>query len=152
MKTFVRMLPRAFAVLLAATVVLGVAYPLVILGVGQAFFPYQANGSVIEVDGKAVGSELLAQWFSDDGHMSVEHRRELAVAINDDSIWLGGLVENLLSLTRIEEAHVSLSLEPELVEDAVDDAVRHVSRDVSTHHVELSRPDEPVVAMTLCSA
>ena len=69
MKTFVRMLPRAFAVLLAATVVLGVAYPLVILGVGQAFFPYQANGSVIEVDGKAVGSELLAQWFSDDGHM-----------------------------------------------------------------------------------
>lgn len=89
-------------------------------------------------------SSLLAE---DDGSMSVEHRRELAVAINDDSIWLGGLVENLLSLTRIEEAHVSLSLEPELVEDAVDDAVRHVSRDISTHHVELSRPDEPVVAM-----
>jgi len=69
MKTFVKMLPRALAVLLAATVVLGIAYPLVILGVGRAFFPYQANGSVIEVDGKAVGSELLAQWFSDDGHM-----------------------------------------------------------------------------------
>ena len=69
MKMFVKLLPRALAVLLAATVVLGVAYPLVILSVGQALFPYQANGSVIEVDGKAVGSELLAQWFSDDGHM-----------------------------------------------------------------------------------
>jgi K+-transporting ATPase ATPase C chain len=37
--------------------------------VGQVAFPYQANGSVMEVDGKSVGSELLAQWSSADGRM-----------------------------------------------------------------------------------
>ncbi|MCI1934817.1 MAG: potassium-transporting ATPase subunit KdpC [Atopobiaceae bacterium] len=69
MKSFIKLLPTALVAILISTVVLGCLYPLAITAVGQFFFPYQANGSVVEVDGKEVGSELLAQWFSDDGHM-----------------------------------------------------------------------------------
>ncbi len=59
----------AIRVLLILTVVLGVAYPLVITGVGQAAFNGQANGSLIRVDGDVVGSALIGQSFTDaDGH------------------------------------------------------------------------------------
>jgi len=45
------------------TVVLGLAYPLVMTGIAQVAFPNKANGSQIKVDGKVVGSKLLAKAF-----------------------------------------------------------------------------------------
>jgi K+-transporting ATPase ATPase C chain len=53
----------AIAVVLL-TLVLGLAYPLVVTGIGQALFPQQADGSLIHRDGKVVGSTLLAQRFA----------------------------------------------------------------------------------------
>ena len=52
----------------ALTVLTGVAYPLVVTGVGQAVFPTQAAGSLVLRDGKPVGSTLLGQNFSDPKH------------------------------------------------------------------------------------
>jgi potassium-transporting ATPase KdpC subunit len=55
----------ALVLFVALTVVTGVAYPLVVTGVAKAVFPSQAAGSLIEKDGKAVGSALIGQNFSD---------------------------------------------------------------------------------------
>ncbi len=55
----------AIAVLIAMTLITGVAYPLVVTAVAQAAFPSQANGSMIVVDGKTVGSSLIGQTFDD---------------------------------------------------------------------------------------
>src|SRR5215831_13501146 len=55
----------ALVILVALTLVTGVAYPLLVTGVAQAVFPYQAQGSLITKNGKAVGSVLIGQPFDD---------------------------------------------------------------------------------------
>ncbi len=54
----------AFVLLILFTLLLGVAYPLAMTGLSQAAFPSQANGSLIERNGKIVGSSLIGQSFS----------------------------------------------------------------------------------------
>ncbi|OUO90188.1 potassium-transporting ATPase subunit C [Gordonibacter sp. An230] len=54
---------------LVMTVITGVVYTAVCTGVAQLAFPYQANGSIIEVDGVKYGSELVGQQFTDEDHM-----------------------------------------------------------------------------------
>lgn len=60
---------RAVGVFVILSVVCGLGYTLVVTGVAQAVFPYQANGSLIEVDGRVVGSELIGQSYEDEGHL-----------------------------------------------------------------------------------
>jgi K+-transporting ATPase ATPase C chain len=55
----------ALVSVLIFTVITGAVYPLVVTGIGHLVFPRQANGSLIEADGRAVGSELIGQSFSD---------------------------------------------------------------------------------------
>jgi potassium-transporting ATPase KdpC subunit len=61
-----RELKTAAIAVVAFTVVLGVAYPLLMTGVSQVVFPGRADGSMIERDGKVVGSSLIGQDFSKD--------------------------------------------------------------------------------------
>ncbi|MEG1442164.1 MAG: potassium-transporting ATPase subunit KdpC [Oscillospiraceae bacterium] len=51
------------------TLICGVLYTGVVTGISQLIFPKQANGSIIEIDGKKYGSELLGQQFTDESHM-----------------------------------------------------------------------------------
>jgi K+-transporting ATPase ATPase C chain len=61
-----RHLRPALLMLVTLTILTGLIYPLIVTGVAQLAFPYQANGSLIERDGKVIGSELIAQGFAGD--------------------------------------------------------------------------------------
>ncbi len=56
----------AIVLLLAFTVLTGLVYPLVVTAIASVAFPYQAHGSLIEKDGKVVGSALIGQAFTSD--------------------------------------------------------------------------------------
>src|SRR5215468_8251190 len=60
-----RAFKEAFLMLVALTILTGVVYPLIVTGIAKGVFPSQANGSLIERDGKIVGSALIGQPFSD---------------------------------------------------------------------------------------
>lgn len=62
------LLRPALTLFLLFSLLTGLAYPLVVTGVAQAAFPAAANGSLIVENGKAVGSSLIGQGFSDPGH------------------------------------------------------------------------------------
>ena len=69
MKTFKEVLPRAAVFFLIFSAVCGILYTAVITGAAQALFSDKANGSIIEVNGKKYGSELLGQQYTDEKHM-----------------------------------------------------------------------------------
>jgi potassium-transporting ATPase KdpC subunit len=58
------LLRPALLLFVVLTAITGVVYPLAVTGLAQALFPQQANGSIVKVDGKAVGSELIGQQFT----------------------------------------------------------------------------------------
>jgi len=59
-----RQLLPAIRIVLVFTVLLGLAYPLVVTGVAQGLWSGRADGSLVKVDGKVVGSKLLGQPFT----------------------------------------------------------------------------------------
>ena len=61
-------LKPAFVLLVLMTLITGVFYPALVTGLAKVLFPFQANGSLIEKDGKVVGSALVGQPFSDPKH------------------------------------------------------------------------------------
>ena len=69
MKQFYQNAARAAGVFLAMTLICGLLYTGVVTGLAQLLFPRQANGSLIEIEGKRYGSELLGQQYTDDTHL-----------------------------------------------------------------------------------
>jgi K+-transporting ATPase ATPase C chain len=75
-----RHIRASLVILLLMTVLLGLAYPLAMTGVSRALFPAQAAGSLIERDGKVVGSSLIGQTFAEDRYF---HGRPSATTDTD---------------------------------------------------------------------
>ena len=67
------------------------------------------------------------------GAVPEEERQELYNSIYDDSIWLINLVENLLSITRMDDSSIRLNLKPELVADVVESALSRLGRRAEQH-------------------
>ena len=70
----------AIVLLIGLTLITGLAYPLVMTGIAGVLFPRQAQGSLIEKDGKVVGSALIGQEFKDDKYF---HGRPSATTAPD---------------------------------------------------------------------
>ena len=66
--------------------------------------------------------------------------------IYDDSMWLINLVENLLSVTRLEEGRLNLRISTELADEVVTEALRHVNRLSVEHHITVKHQDDLLLA------
>lgn len=78
--------------------------------------------------------------------LSEEKKKSLYVDIYDDSMWLINLVENLLSITRIENGTMKINTEPELVEEVIEEAIGHINRKVSEHKINTVIEDDLLMA------
>jgi len=78
--------------------------------------------------------------------LSEESKTKLVSDIYEDAQWLNGTVENLLTVTRLENGGVHLSLTCELVGDVIDEALRHVNPDVARHEVKVVPGGVPLLA------
>jgi K+-transporting ATPase ATPase C chain len=75
----------AIVLLLVLTAITGLAYPLAMTGIAGMLFPAQARGSLIEKDGKVVGSALIGQEFKDDKYFHGRPSATLAPDPNDST-------------------------------------------------------------------
>ena len=72
-------------------------------------------------------------------------RQQIFTDIYDDSQWLTGLVENLLSATKITDGSVKLRLSDQVLEDVVSEALRHIDRRAEEHHITVDCGEVPLL-------
>ena len=75
-----------------------------------------------------------------------EKQKQLYKGIYDDSMWLINLVENLLSVTRLEDGTMNLNLQIELVDEVIEGALKHISRDHSDYELKFIHSEELLLA------
>ena len=84
--------------------------------------------------------------LNDNGQLSEEKRKILCADIYDDSLWLINLVENLLSITKIEDGKMKLKIEPQMIEDIVNEALKHVNREKKKYQINIDIKDDFLMA------
>ena len=72
-------------------------------------------------------------------------RKQIFTDIYDDAQWLTGLVENLLSITKISDGSVKLRLSDQVVDDIVSESLRHIDRRSAEHHITVDCGDVPLL-------
>ncbi len=79
-------------------------------------------------------------------HLQPAAKQEIYESIYDDSLWLINLVENLLSVTRLDNGSMALNLQPELLDDVIQEALRHINRKKSLHTIGVHLEDDLLMA------
>lgn len=75
-----------------------------------------------------------------------ETRVQVFTDIFDDSQWLISLVENLLSVTRIEEGRINFNMSVHLMDEVIDEAMKHINRKAEEHNISVDCKDELLLA------
>ena len=78
-----RELRPAFVFVIALTIITGIIYPFAVTGIARVAFPYQAQGSLLERDGKVIGSALIGQQFTSDRYFHARPSATVAPDPND---------------------------------------------------------------------
>ncbi|MDD3336668.1 MAG: sensor histidine kinase KdpD [Eubacteriales bacterium] len=73
-------------------------------------------------------------------------KKQIYSDIYDDSMWLINLVENLLSVTRIEEGRMNLNMTAELMDEVIAEALRHINRKSVEHHITVVSAEDYILA------
>ncbi|MEG2205849.1 MAG: sensor histidine kinase KdpD [Oscillospiraceae bacterium] len=73
-------------------------------------------------------------------------KKELYTDIYDDSLWLINLVENLLSVTRLEDGSMNLHMAAELMSEVIDEALQHINRNSIEHKITVQSKDDLIMA------
>lgn len=84
--------------------------------------------------------------LSNDTSLDRNTKQRLYLDIYDDSMWLNSMVEDLLTVARIEEGRLNLRISTELVEDTITEALHHVNRRSVEHHIMVEQEDEFLMA------
>ena len=84
--------------------------------------------------------------LEDLGDLDDSRKKALYASIYDDAIWLNGLVENLLTITRTENGTVKLNLQSEMVSDAIEEALRHLDRNAARRKIVVALQDDLLMA------
>lgn len=80
------------------------------------------------------------------GAVPQEEQQHLYGSIYDDSIWLINLVENLLSITRMDDSSIRLNLKPELITDVVESALSRLGRRAEQHEIHVAIENDLLMA------
>ncbi|EGG49072.1 cation transport system component [Streptomyces griseoaurantiacus M045] len=142
-----RMVWAALRMLFVLTVVTGILYPLAVTGIGQALFHDNANGSIVKVDGKEVGSKLIGQswnikgtdqpdpkWFQ--GRPSNSNYDPLATG----SSQLGASNPKMVKMVKAAKEQVAAFNgvdESEVPKDAVTGSASAIDPDISPAHADI---------------
>lgn len=124
----------AIALTLLFALLLGLAYPLALTGIGQAVFPAQANGSLVrEAGGRIVGSALIGQSFTDPDYF---HGRPSAAGKGYDGLAsagsnLGPAAQPLADRVRTDLAARRSSSDPHVPPDLVTTSASGLDPDIS---------------------
>ena len=87
-----------------------------------------------------------SNFLSNEKNLDESTKRQLFEDIYDDSMWLINLVENLLSVTKLEENRLNLNLTTEILSDVIDEALKHISRKKIEHNIVSEYDDEIILA------
>ena len=84
--------------------------------------------------------------LTNEKHFDEAERKQLYKDIYDDSLWLIDLVENLLSITRIEDGKMDINISPQLIEEIVDEAMTFLNRNKGKHNIAVKYSEDVILA------